>query len=44
MVAVNVVSEIYRCDLCGNAVEVIKVGGGELACYAEPVALEDEED
>lgn len=44
MVAVNDVMEIYRCEICGNVVEVIEVGGGELACCDEPMALEDEED
>ena len=44
MVAVNDVREIYRCEICGNVVEVIEAGGGELACYDEPMALEDEEE
>jgi desulfoferrodoxin-like iron-binding protein len=44
MVAVNDVSEIYCCEICGNVVEVIEVGGGELSCCDEPMALEDEEE
>lgn len=44
MVAVNDVREIYRFEICGNVVEVIEAGGGELACYDEPMALEDEEE
>lgn len=26
------VGEKYRCNVCGNEVEVTKVGGGELVC------------
>jgi superoxide reductase len=44
MVAVNDVSEIYHCEICGNVAEVIEVSGGELACCDEPMALEDEEE
>jgi desulfoferrodoxin-like iron-binding protein len=44
MIAVNDVGEIYQCKICGNAVEVIEVGGGELACCDEPMALENEEE
>jgi desulfoferrodoxin-like iron-binding protein len=29
--------EQYRCNLCGNEVEVIKVGGGELVCCGQPM-------
>lgn len=31
------VGEIYKCDLCGNEVEVKKVGGGELICCGQPM-------
>jgi desulfoferrodoxin-like iron-binding protein len=44
MVAINDVREIYRFEICGNVVEVIEAGGGELACCDEPMALEDEEE
>jgi desulfoferrodoxin-like iron-binding protein len=44
MVAVNDVREIYRCEICANVVEVIEVGGGELACCDEPMALEDDDE
>ena len=30
--AVNKVGEKYRCNVCGNEVEVTKVGGGTLVC------------
>jgi len=31
--------EIYKCELCGNMVEVINVGGGELVCCNQPMNL-----
>ncbi len=31
--------EVYKCDLCGNVVEVKKAGGGELYCCGEPMKL-----
>jgi desulfoferrodoxin-like iron-binding protein len=30
--AVKQLDEIYRCNVCGNVVSVIKVGGGTLVC------------
>lgn len=30
--AVQHFGEVYRCKICGNNVEVIKVGGGTLVC------------
>lgn len=33
------VLEIYKCDVCGNIVEVIAAGGGELVCCGEPMKL-----
>ena len=32
-----VVGEVYKCELCGNVVEVKEDGGGELVCYGEPM-------
>jgi superoxide reductase len=29
---VEQIGEIYRCNICGNEVRVIKVGGGTLVC------------
>ncbi|MBM3499894.1 MAG: desulfoferrodoxin [Armatimonadetes bacterium] len=29
--------EVYRCDICGNIVEVIHTGGGDLYCCGEPM-------
>ena len=31
--------EIYRCEHCGNMVEVIHEGKGELVCCGEPMKL-----
>ena len=37
--AVNKVGEKYRCNVCGNEVEVTKVGGGTLVCCGEDMEL-----
>ena len=29
--------QIYKCDVCGNIVEVVHVGGGELVCCGQPM-------
>lgn len=31
--------EIYKCITCGNIVEVLHEGGGELVCCGEPMKL-----
>jgi superoxide reductase len=31
--------EVYKCDKCGNIVEVVNAGGGELVCCGEPMKL-----
>jgi superoxide reductase len=31
--------QIYRCEMCGNMVELIEVGGGELVCCGQPMKL-----
>jgi len=31
--------EIYKCDVCGNIVEVLHGGGGELVCCGQPMKL-----
>ena len=33
--AVEQVGELYRCNICGNEVRVIKVGGGTLVCCSQ---------
>ncbi|MFH1458032.1 MAG: desulfoferrodoxin FeS4 iron-binding domain-containing protein [Candidatus Omnitrophota bacterium] len=32
MAKVKSVGEVYKCEVCGNVVEVKEVGGGELVC------------
>ena len=31
--------QVYKCDLCGNIVEVLHGGGGELVCCGQPMKL-----
>jgi len=32
-------NQIYRCPVCGNIVEVLHAGGGELVCCGQPMEL-----
>ncbi|MFH1542734.1 MAG: desulfoferrodoxin [bacterium] len=34
--------EVYKCSVCGNIVEVLHVGGGELVCCGKPMDLQEE--
>jgi len=34
--------QIYKCNICGNIVEVLHVGGGELVCCGQPMQLLEE--
>ncbi|MFZ2147730.1 MAG: desulfoferrodoxin [Sedimentisphaerales bacterium] len=34
--------QIYKCAVCGNIVEVLHGGAGELVCCGEPMGLLDE--
>lgn len=36
------VMEIYKCEMCGNIVEVIASGEGELVCCGAPMVLLEE--
>jgi desulfoferrodoxin-like iron-binding protein len=36
---VEKVGEKYRCNVCGNEIEVTKVGGGTLVCCGEDMEL-----
>lgn len=29
--------QVYKCDVCGNIVEVLHAGGGELVCCGQPM-------
>lgn len=35
-------NEIYKCDICGNIVEVTHTGAGELVCCGAPMVLKTE--
>jgi len=39
LVRVQNVGEVYKCEICGNVVEVKEVGGGELVCCGQPMSL-----
>lgn len=34
-----VVRGVYRCNICGNIVEVLRAGAGELVCCGRPMEL-----
>lgn len=34
--------QIYKCELCGNIVEMLHEGDGELVCCGEPMKLYEE--
>ncbi|MEI6627338.1 MAG: desulfoferrodoxin [bacterium] len=34
--------QVYKCAVCGNIVEVIHVGGGQLVCCGQPMILQIE--
>jgi len=36
MIAQN---QVYKCNICGNIVEVLWVGGGQLVCCGQPMEL-----
>ncbi|MEW5913167.1 MAG: desulfoferrodoxin [Thermodesulfobacteriota bacterium] len=33
---------VYKCEVCGNVVELVIVGGGELVCCGQPMVLQKE--
>ena len=39
---VNKVGEKLICNICGNEVSVVIVGGGEIICCGEPMELVEE--
>jgi len=32
-------NQVYKCAICGNIVEVLHAGGGELVCCGQPMGL-----
>ena len=39
---VKELNEVYKCSVCGNVVETLHVGGGELVCCGKPMVLQKE--
>lgn len=37
-------SEIYKCEVCGNIVEVLHEGAGTLVCCGKPMILKEEQE
>jgi len=35
-------SQIYKCEICGNIVEIVHPGGGKLVCCKQPMVLCEE--
>jgi len=35
--------QVYKCELCGNIIEVLTGAGGELVCCGQPMELLDEQ-
>lgn len=35
-------NQIYKCEVCGNIVEMVHVGVGELVCCNQPMTLQEE--
>lgn len=36
------INQIYKCEVCGNIVEVLHKGAGELVCCGKPMILQQE--
>ena len=34
--------QVYKCDICGNIVEVVGAGGGTLVCCGKPMEFQQE--
>jgi len=35
-------NQIYKCNICGNIVEVLHTGNGQLVCCGQPMELINE--
>jgi superoxide reductase len=33
--------QVYKCEVCGNIVEVLHTGAGELVCCGQPMKLKE---
>jgi len=36
------IGEVYRCNICGNTVKILKEGVGILVCCGQPMELQEE--
>jgi len=34
--------QIYKCEICGNIIEIVHAGGGDLTCCGQPMKLQEE--
>jgi desulfoferrodoxin-like iron-binding protein len=41
MANVSEKGQVFECEICGNIVKVLEVGGGELICCGEPMVLQE---
>jgi desulfoferrodoxin-like iron-binding protein len=41
MVNVSEEGQVFECEICGNIVKVLEVGGGELICCGEPMVIRE---
>ena len=35
-------NQVYKCEICGNIIEVLHAGGGQLVCCGQPMKLLEE--
>lgn len=35
-------NEVYKCEVCGNMVEMVHEGAGQLVCCGQPMTLQEE--
>jgi desulfoferrodoxin-like iron-binding protein len=41
MVNVSDKNQVFECETCGNVVKILEIGGGELICCGEPMAMRE---
>jgi len=37
----TILKQVYKCSVCGNVVEVLHTGAGELVCCGQPMVLQE---
>lgn len=38
------INQTYKCNLCGNVVQVLEAGAGELVCCGQPMELQNRDE